>query len=110
LVVSWLARLFTGVANRWPDRGRPGEPDPFVALRLQTRLGVLAGQIRAIEADRYLYAKAHRLAVTRAAYDDLLEEACRLAGVDVDGAAGRRGEESRRSAEELELAARGWNW
>ncbi len=47
---------------------------------------------------------------TRAAYDDLLEEACRLAGVEVDRAAGRRGEESRRCAEELELAARGWSW
>jgi len=79
-------------------------------LRLQTRLGVLAEQIRAIEADRHVYAKAHRLAATRAAYDDLLEEACVLAGVAVDGSAGRRGDESRRYAEELELAARGWSW
>jgi hypothetical protein len=110
LVVSWLARLFKGVASRGPGRSGTREPDPFVALRLQTRLGVLAEQIRAIEADQYLYAKAHRLAVTKAAYDDLLEEACRLAGVDVSGAAGRGGDEARRSAEELELAARGWNW
>ena len=108
--MSWLARLLRGVANRASGRRSTGEPDPFVVLRLQTRLGALAEQIRAIEADQYLYAKAHRLAVTKAAYDDLLEEACRLAGVDVSGAAGRRGDEARRSAEELELAARGWSW
>jgi hypothetical protein len=88
-------------------RGVP-EPDPFEVLRLQTRLGVLAEHIRDLEADPYVYAKAHRLQAARAAYDDLLDEACRLAGVPVDS--GVRRSESHRWDSELELASRGWSW
>lgn len=83
-------------------------PDPFEALRLQTRLSVLAGQIRSLEGSEWVYAKAHRLEAHRAAYDDLLDEACRLAGVPVEPGQGRG--ENRRWYEELELAARGWSW
>jgi hypothetical protein len=103
----WLARRIDTVADR--VRG-PNEPkhDPFEALRLQTRLGVLAEYIRALEADEYVYAKAHRLLAAKAAYDDLLEEACRLAGIELEP--GRRRSESRRYTEELELASRGWSW
>jgi len=91
------------------ERRRPPAPiDPFDVLRLQTRLGVLADQVRALEADAQVYAKAHRLAATRAAYDDLLGEACRMAGIQPVPEARRS--EGERLREEVELASRGWNW
>lgn len=103
----WLAGRIDAVADR--VRGQQHwRPDPFEVLRLQTRLGVLAEYIRALEADEYVYAKAHRLTAARAAYDDLLEEACRLAGIELEP--GRRRSESRRYCDELELASRGWSW
>jgi hypothetical protein len=101
-----LAELLERVAGRL--RRRAVAPDPFEVLRLQMRLGVLADQVRALEQNTYVYAKAHRLYATRAAYDDLLEEACRLAGVRLDPAGHRS--EAERMREEVELAARGWSW
>jgi hypothetical protein len=83
-------------------------PDPFDTLRLQTRLGQLSGKIRSVEATPRIYGKAHKLMALEAAYDDLLDEACRLAGVPGEPEL-RRGEE-RRWQEEQELAARGWSW
>ena len=90
--------------------GRPTVPaaDPFETLRLQTRLGHLAGKIQRIEATPRIYAKAHRLMALEAAYDNLLDEACRLAGVP-DQADLERGEQ-RRWLEEQQLATRGWSW
>ncbi|MEI8412617.1 MULTISPECIES: hypothetical protein [unclassified Kribbella] len=84
------------------------EPDPFDTLRLQTRLGHLAGKIRVVEETPRIYAKAHRLMALEAAYDDLLDEACRLAGVPTEADL-QRGEE-KRWHEEQELASRGWSW
>ncbi|MEU4288213.1 hypothetical protein AB0E63_08310 [Kribbella sp. NPDC026596] len=83
------------------------EPDPFDTLRLQTRLGHVAEEIRRVESAR-IYAKAHRLMALEAAYDDLLDEACRLAGVREEADL-ERGEE-KRWLEEQELASRGWSW
>ncbi len=91
----------------WLLRGRPAPPDPFAALHVQMRLSELSRQISVLEADPYVFAKAHRLRATRAAYDDLLVEACRLAGVVV-GEGPRSTEE--RWREELELSSRGWSW
>jgi hypothetical protein len=102
-----LAEVLERAARSLRGRRKP-EPDPFDALRLQMRLGLLAAQLQALEADRHVYAKAHRITATRAAYDDLLGEACRLAGVRVDPAAPRG--EAERLREEVELAARGWSW
>jgi hypothetical protein len=98
------ARRFAG----WLRPPAVPEPDPFDTLRLQTRLGHLAGKIRMVEATPRIYAKAHRLMALEAAYDDLLDEACRLAGVP-DEAELKRGEE-KRWLEEQELASRGWSW
>lgn len=104
---AWVAAGLQRCADRLRgDRRR--RPDPFEVLRLQTRLSVLAGQIRSLEGDEWVYAKAHRLEAHRAAYDDLLDEACRLAGVPVEPGQGRG--ERRRWHEELELASRGWSW
>ena len=63
---------------------------------------------RALEADAEIYAKAHRLQATRAAYDDLLSEACLMAGVTPVPEARRS--EGERLREEVELASRGWSW
>jgi hypothetical protein len=82
--------------------------DPFETLRLQTRLGHLATEIRRVESAPRIYARAHRLMAVEAAYDNLLDEACRLAGVpeQADLAPG----EDKRWLEEQELASRGWSW
>ncbi len=103
----WRRRLEPGLARLRRRRALP-EPDPFDTLRLQTRLGYLAGKIRYVEATPHVYAKAHRLMALEAAYDDLLDEACRLAGVPGE-AEMKRGEE-RRWHEEQELTSRGWSW
>lgn len=65
------------------------------------RLGVLSGQLRDLEADDRAFARARRIKATEAAYDDLLAEACVLAGVDPA---------PDRFSRELELASSGWSW
>jgi hypothetical protein len=85
----------------------PAPTDPFEVLRLQTRLGVVADQVRALESDAQVYAKAHRLAATRAAYDDLLGEACLMAGIQP--VPETRRSEGERPREEVALASRGRN-
>lgn len=107
----WRARLrladrLDTVARRLRGRRRRA-PDPFETMRLQHRLGVLADQIRRLEDDRYVYAKAQRLIAHRGAYDDLLDEAFTLAGLPLPEQG--RGE-ARRLDAELELAGRGWSW
>lgn len=103
------------VRERWAGRRRadPPPPDPFAALRLQVRLGVLAEHIRQLENDPRVWARARRLEAAWAAYDALLLEACVLAGVDVpDGWPVRepRRDDGERFREEIELASRGWSW
>jgi hypothetical protein len=102
------ARLTAPLRDAVARRRRPPLVDPFEVLRLQVRLGVLADQVRALEADAQVYAKAHRLQATRAAYDDLLSEACLMAGVTPVPEARRS--EGERLREEVELASRGWSW
>lgn len=102
-----LARRLEGVADRL-RRHDPGPPDPFVALRLQTRLGVVADHARALEGEPRTFALAERVIATQLAYDQLLAEACRLAGVEVLPRA--KGDPQERFREEVELAARGWTW
>ena len=102
-----LQPLVDRVAARLGRRAAP-MADPFETLWLQTRLGHLASEIRRVETAPRIYAKAHRLMALEAAYDDLLDEACRLAGVP-DQADLKRGEQ-KRWLEEQELATRGWSW
>ncbi|WP_240666379.1 hypothetical protein [Oerskovia turbata] len=88
-------------------------PDPLVALAVQVRLGRLADELRAVEADPDVYARAHHYLAAQGAYDALLREACRLSGLDVEAdplRAGLRSDEDERLREELELSARGWTW
>ena len=102
-----LADLLERAARKLRRRPPPG-PDPFVALWLQTRLGAVADHVRALELDPRTFARAERIIATQLAYDDLLAEACRLAGVDVIPRP--RGDAQERFREEVELAARGWTW
>jgi len=87
---------------------RSGKSDPFEVLRVQTRLGVVADEVRALERDQSVFAKAHHLEVTQTAYDALLAEACQLAGVPTGPPS--HGDELERFREEVELASRGWSW
>jgi hypothetical protein len=98
---------------------RPAEvadpDDPLVVLAIQVRLGALADHIRRLESDEHIWARARKLEAAQAAYDALLDEACRLAGVrshlpPAETGALRRRTEPERFEDELELAQRGWSW
>jgi hypothetical protein len=109
-----LRRTVTRTRMKWAPP--PAEPDPFTVLQVQHRLGLIATELRVLEAedaDRRYYARAHRIHTRRSAYDQLLAEACELAGVPAQrsGPEGRicRNADERFSAE-MELAARGWHW
>lgn len=102
-----------GTAEVRSVRSRSEPVDPFDALTVQIRLGVVATQLRTIENDPRIWARARRFQATQHAYDDLLAQACLLAGVEVDADEHRPGRyrtEPERFREEVELAARGWTW
>jgi hypothetical protein len=98
----------------WTFRSRPARaPDPLVTLRLQTRLGELATELRRVEEDPGMYARAHHWFAVQGAYDALLREACRLAGLPAGADplhADERTAADERLREELELSSRGWSW
>ena len=102
-----LADRLEALATRL-RRPRHCAPDPFVALRVQSRLGIVAHHVQMLEADRRAMARAERIIASQLAYDDLLEEACRMAGVDIPPHA--KGDPAERFREEVELAGRGWAW
>ena len=87
---------------------RPPEYDPFTTLRVQERLGVVADHVRSLELDPRTFARAERIIASQLAYDQLLVEACKLAGVEVQPSA--KGDPAERFREEVELASRGWTW
>lgn len=95
-------------------RGRAAQrpPDPFRALDVQLRLARIAAEVRRIDVDRTMLARAHHLRVALEAYDALLSEACTLA----DGAPrevaplGTTTPDAVRLDRELLLSARGWSW
>ncbi|HST86449.1 MAG TPA: hypothetical protein VLL08_32220 [Kineosporiaceae bacterium] len=105
-----------GRANRKRRSSSSDQPDPFTVLEVQHRLGLIATELRVLEAkdaDLTYYARAHRIHTRRSAYDQLLAEACELAGVPAqhpgpEGRICRTADE--RFCVEMELAARGWHW
>jgi hypothetical protein len=133
LAVGWCAAIvsaWSGVG--WPDHagttdhvdqyGRvtrakpPAEPDPFEILEMQKRLTAVVAELRVLQsqdADRTYYARAHRIRTRRSAYDQLLAEACRMAGIETEHARREDGicrNEDERFLAEMELMARGWTW
>lgn len=102
-----LARRLDRVASRL--RREPLEQaDPFATLRVQERLGKVADHVRSLEVDVHTFARAERIIASQLAYDQLLAEACHLAGVEVEQHP--KGDAAERFREEVELASRGWTW
>ncbi len=111
-VATRLRSAVAGVLDRVAARVRHGRnvppPDPFDALHVQLRLGIVAEHLQRLEADTHAWARAERIIASQLAYDALLADACRLAGVEVLPRAA--GDPWERMREEVELAARGWTW
>jgi hypothetical protein len=113
-VRSWLhSDAHREALARRDLRRRADEADPLVTLAIQVRLGELATELRAIERDPEVYARAHHWRAVQGAYDALLREACRLSGLpveDVPLGLDERTAAAERLREELELSSRGWSW
>ena len=106
----WRAALARRL-ERWAQAVRREPPvttDPFDALWVQDRLTKVADHVRRLEGDTRGYARAERIIASQLAYDQLLAEACRMAGVEVRPHA--KGDPAERFREEVELASRGWAW
>ena len=103
-VGGWVADRVRAVHDRW--RPQP-PPDPFEVLSVQLRLERLAHEIAELESNPARWARAHHLRAALIAYDDLLEEACRMAGAPI---AEMEARPVRRLLEEAELRSRGWTW
>ncbi len=101
-----LARVLDRASGRL--RHAPPGPDPFDALHVQMRLTIVAEHLRRLEDDPHAWARAERIIASQLAYDALLADACRLAGVEVRPRP--KGDPWERMREEVELAARGWTW
>jgi len=80
--------------------------DPFVALRVQTSLARLDAEVRELGQDGARFARAHKLRAALAAYDDVLAEACSLAGLEAPSGP----PDLRRLVAEAQLRAAGWEW
>ncbi|GAA4724044.1 hypothetical protein GCM10023216_12330 [Isoptericola chiayiensis] len=94
-------------------RRRRAGPDPLVTLAIQIRLGELSRELRTVAEDPEVYARAHHWRAAQDAYDAMLREACRVAGLSVVDQPLRPDEHvaaDERLREELELSSRGWNW
>jgi aminoglycoside phosphotransferase len=102
-----LAARLEHVAERLRHH-HPQPADPFQALRVQERLGAVADHVRALELDARGFARAERIIASQLAYDQLLAEACKMAGVEV--LVRPLGDPQERFREEVELASRGWSW
>jgi hypothetical protein len=88
----------------WRSRATP---DPFDALRVQSSLARLEREMDRLRGDDEGFAVAHHLRAAMLAYDDLLGEARRLAGMDEEPS---RGGSAGRLLTVAELHARGWDW
>jgi hypothetical protein len=92
------------------EAAAPATPplDPFAALAVQLRLERLSREIAVLEfSSSARTARAHHLKAAVSAYGDLLDEACRMAGVPVSST---EAAPVRRLRQEAELRARGWIW
>jgi predicted nucleic acid-binding protein len=123
VVVIGVFALLAGIAAaifqflRWREmrKRQLAEANPLRTLELQLRLADVAEEIRRLE-NGDGFAKAHHLRAAQAAYDALLAEACRRAGVgaELSGVASttrsKPATEDTRFGMELALCSRGWSW
>jgi hypothetical protein len=104
---SWLLqRLLRGT----PDRLVGPRPDvnPFSALEIQLSLARLERELLHLDGcDDRKFGRAHHYYAALAAYDQLLAEACELAGLDSPA---RPGDPAWRMVTDVELRVRGWTW
>jgi hypothetical protein len=103
-----VAAALDRVARRVRHGRHAPDADPFDALHVQMRLGIVAQHLQRLEDDPHAWARAERIIASQLAYDALLADACRLAEVEV--LPRPKGDPWERMREEVELAARGWTW
>lgn len=99
---TWQAKVVESLLRRV----RRNDVDPFSALEVQISLARVEAHIESLLADESRFARGHHLRAARMAYDHLLDQACRMAGVtDLP-------EERQvwRVIAEAELRNRGWTW
>lgn len=105
------ARQARGTRRAWGNRraGLRGRANPFRTLEVQLALSRLDREIARLEAgDTGTFAQGHHLRAALLAYEQVLAEACRLAGIPVPPLP--EGRCLRRLLAEAELRARGWSW
>jgi hypothetical protein len=104
---TWLSQqMRRTVTGRHPS-ARP-DCNPFGTLEVQLSLARLERELLYLDGcnDRK-FGRAHHYYAALAAYDQLLEEACLLAGVESQP---RPGDPAWRMVADVELRVRGWNW
>lgn len=107
-MVSPFHDLSRALRRRWPGGKTAPEvtADPFETLTVQLRLTRIVAEIRRLERDQGRWARAHHLAAATRAYDDLLADAARLAGLPLPDAPPA----IRRVMVESALRHDGWDW
>jgi hypothetical protein len=107
-VRRWRLRIARRLEHLAARLRHAPQDDPFAALWVQTRLGVVAQHVQHLEEDLRMPARAERILSSQLAYDALLAQACELAGVEVPPHTAL--DPAERFREEVELTSRGWNW
>jgi hypothetical protein len=104
---SWLRQA---LRRATPDRLAEPRPDvnPFSALEIQLSLARLERELLQLDqCDDRKFGRAHHYYAALGAYDQLLAEACGLAGI---AASPRPGDPAWRMVADVELRVRGWTW
>lgn len=97
-----LQRLFTAVVGE-----RQPKVDPLQTLELQQRLSRLATELRVLDSHGGPgWAAGHHVRAAQEAYERTLDDACRLAGIEVEPGRGT----AHRLLAETELQNHGWDW
>ncbi|AYY11460.1 hypothetical protein EF847_00700 [Actinobacteria bacterium YIM 96077] len=101
-----LVDLFRALRLRRPvEEPEPGS-DPFDTLAIQYRLSRVAAEIHTLENTRRCWARGFHLVAATTAYDGLLCDAARMAGVPIPDTEPR----VRTLMLEAELRRLGWHW
>lgn len=102
-----MRRLLDLLRHRLPGWFVEPAPDPFQTLELQVRLSRLAGELDALaRTPGRHFATVHHSRAAMLAYEQTLDEACRLVGRPVPAGTGPE----HRMLAEVELLQAGWQW